>query len=126
LNINGTCATYGTSGSVYSYDANGNMTSQATCASWNTNGTCATYGTGGTVYTYDANGNMTSESSSDCRNDECTYGERYTSTYAYDENGNKIYGQYSDTMFFGGNEYTWEDRNCYYTLPNGNQESYSC
>ena len=125
-NSNGTCATYGSS-SVYTYDANGNKTSSRSCTSWNSNGTCATYGTSGSVYTYDANGNMTSESSLDCWNDECTDGTRLTFTYAYDESGNKIYRQYSNKMFFGSNEYTWgEDRNCYYTLPNGTQEYYSC
>ncbi len=125
-NTNGTCATYGTWGEVYTYDANGNQTSQSSCKGWNNDGTCATYGTDGIVYTYDANGNRTSESYTYCWNDECTDGGRSTNTYAYDESGNRIYEQSSETMFFGGYEDTYEDQYCYYTDAYGNQSSYYC
>ncbi len=54
-NNNGTCATYGTSGSVYTYDANGNQTSSAYCTSLNGDGSCRTFGTRNCYYNQNEN-----------------------------------------------------------------------
>lgn len=94
-NNEGTCATYGTGGSIYTYDANGNKTSEVACKSWKSDGTCAAYGTGGTsgyAWTYDENGNVTSKSFCKTWKSDgvscATYSSGYV--YTYDEHGNQV------------------------------------